>query len=273
MYLRMKKLITKISQIVLPIFGVTDRGDLSLRGSGFIVHNSNDYYLVSAKHVLDQNRTAGGIHIFSTTVSRHAVTGSLRLTRNTYDNKDGEEADIGVIKLGPEIPKPPYLDVHGTTVKIDSRAVEMTDIEIGELPREKQLFNVAGYPQSKNKIKHVTRHFTNHCFLFSGTSPSPSIYEKLGLVEREHILFTHTKNYRKEETGEIIDTPDPAGISGSPIFCYRPAPHHPGYYEIKVVGVATRRQKIEKLLQGTDIRNVLRLITETRAADGRPPAV
>ncbi len=260
----MPKYSIKLGRFAIPLYAI-NRGDPSVRGSGFIIKIGDDYYLVTAKHVFDQNWQPGGVFISPGPNKFFPALGVQIHTGNTLTIEEDDQADVTVVHLASKIPKPPYIFANangeemGHFVAIDENVSAMC-----VQPRTDCRYAVVGYPLSKNKITHARRYIQHNGYCHSDLSPGSAVYNRLGLDENKNILLKFDRKTGTGNLGDGVIFPEPLGMSGGPIFQIFTNPANSADFEFSIAGILTSREPNDGLMQGTDISRVFQMIRMLR---------
>ena len=254
----------KLGRFAIPLYAI-NRDDLSIRGSGFIIKIEDDHYLVTAKHVFDQNWQPGGVFISSEPNKFHPALGAQMHTGKSLTIEKDDQADISVVHLASDIPKPPYILAGDNSKEAGhSVAIDETVSALCVQPRAGCEYAVVGYPLSKNKITHARRYIQHNGYCHSDLSPESAVYKRLGLDEDKNILVKFDRKTGTGNLGNGVIFPEPLGMSGGPIFQIFRNPENSTDFKFSIAGILTSREPKDGLLQGTDISRVFQMIHKLR---------
>ena len=191
---------------VRPMYGVTENGRADQLGSAVLVSLDGTPCLLTAAHVVDQNRATtlyvGGDNtlveiaaVFETTVAPAA-------------GRNGDHYDFAIAPL------PMTMLVEMTTLKF------ITEQEMAPAPADSdRLFYTAlGFPNSKNKAAlNTSLKVQGQLYSYSSFARfQPALALKLDVSGREHVFIDHRKHSR-DETGRKVSSIAPRGLSGGAI--------------------------------------------------------
>lgn len=250
----------KLGKYSIPLYARSTRGDYSVRGSSFIIKIEEDYYLVTAKHVFDQNRTPGGVFISSAPGEFYLAKGNQIHTGKKLIIEKNDLADISIVHLASEIPKPPYRFIYEGENIANFDAIDKHVSSVNIFPHTDLYYAALGYPLSKNKINHARRYIQHNLYCYRDFSPGSDEYKKLGLDENKNILIKFDREQASLTPNQKILFPDPVGMSGGPIFQLFKNQNNPKDFYFSIAGIVTSQDPMKKFLQGTAISRVFNLI-------------
>lgn len=245
---------------VVPLYGFNEWNDPFVRGTGFYVHLSPHFYLVSAKHVFDEIHMPGGVWINPARSEFMQLRGLQLHSGKTMQVEQDDQLDLIVTQMHADMPKPPFISNEGQNMFINIHALEWGHLKSRELPRRLGVYHALGYPQSKNQINHSRRFLQSNLFSYSGISPGSAVYKELKVDEYKNILIIFDQKSAKGNIGNNIPFPNPQGMSGGPIINFTPNFKNVRESEFYVTGVVTERVRDRLLIRGTDIRYVKQMI-------------
>jgi hypothetical protein len=248
------ELATVLSRCIVPIFKSVE-AKLSHHGSGFLVSYGNNSFLVSAAHVFDCIRDGDDLFFYIKPKILRKITGHIRLTRTPKGaDRRADRFDVGVLKLeGQDLP--PYPEVHKYPLKIDGLMAEA-------LPRGDKEYLLLGFPGSKSKINAPAREVTSSVYAFRNVSAPLGKYANLGVAPDSHIVLSFDREKAVARDGRIQTFPDPAGMSGSPVWLLNDGSGRVDPTQTPVVGVAIEHCKTCRVIVATDVGLALTLIKD-----------
>lgn len=218
-------------------------------GAGFFVQKDDDYFLVSAAHVLDKALSHGLYFYSSPSVIRH-LTGRLVRSRPTGGRSD-DHIDIGVVKITGDV-RPPFPDVR----KI---AMNISYLKPRYLPRSKKHFAFVGFPATKSKVKRGGRSILVKPYSYRSDSILEDDYTKHGIQPETHVVLPLDLRKGFDPGGNMVHFPKPQGMSGSPVVVLYEQ-EDGGSRMFPVVAVAIEYRKKDKVVVATDVQYVLEAI-------------
>lgn len=240
---------------ILPLFAEVSNGKPKLIGSGFLISSSTDYYLVSAAHVFDEMRDGNELFFFIEPNTKRKLSGSLRLTETPEGKvRKHDRLDIGVLKLeGTGLPPYP---------KVDKYPLEISALRANVLPRESKQYLIVGYPETKSRANPIERKVTSKIYGFRSVSVPLEKYAVLGVNDQSHIVLSFDVKHTVGSNKQICAFPEPAGMSGSPVWLLYDENGSNDQNQTPVVGIAIEHHKSCHAIVATDIGVALRLINE-----------
>ncbi len=247
---------------VLPIYEDDDRGQPSLVGTSLVVDYRGCIFLVTAKHVLRRLKPGGNLYVYSRPGERRHLGG--RITWNTSDGYD--VVDVGVLKLEGE-GLPPYPDVN--CVPLDAGLLAPATG-----PRDGKWYLAIGYPGTRSKVNRQSRVVRAEPYANVGPAISSERIEKLGLDPHLHVVIAFHKGRVVGASGNMQSFPDPAGMSGSPLFLiYDQEAKEEQSGAFKVAGTLIEYRAKDQILLGTDIAVAINLMGRCLVGGGSSEAV
>jgi len=196
-----------LSKYVHPIYAEGKKGSPFLVGSGVLLHVANNVFLITAAHVIDENRDNDIYTIgqFGTT----ALEG--RFYRNESQRADhrDEPFDIGVLHLNRDSRK----------ALGEVKALLPSQCALPETQRAQRLHLIIGYPHTKNrKLDMSKKKVFPRTFRYYTLTASPKRHESLALDAATHILLDFERRHVMPFGGHDQTAPHPAGMSGGAVW-------------------------------------------------------
>lgn len=240
------ELANRLARCVVPLMQQRHGKVPTLVGTGFLVSYGAANFLVSAAHVLDQHE-----HLFfyvKPGVVRNLTGGAIVSTSlDAHGKRHGDRADVAVFRFD-EAP-PPYPEVE----KFATPVAELWPH--GQQSREKSRYMLVGFPGTRTRANPVAKMLTSELFSFRNVSAPTADYERLSISSDTHIVMPMNLQKTIDDDGRIKVSPDPHGLSGSPIFLLpRPGDRD---RSMPIVGVAIEHHRKHHLLVASDIRYAL----------------
>jgi Trypsin-like peptidase domain len=235
---------------VVPLFTSTSRNVPEMVGTGFFVHSRGLDYLVSAAHVLDMLATGRPLYFYSDfNVVRHLHGKIIRTKVPASGTRGADRLDIGAVQLtAPGLP--PYPSV-------DKLAVSVDDLYPRALPRDGKLYLVTGFPASRSRRNSQSRTMGSTAVMFQSISAETERYAALGTNPNDSIVLKFDVKNSALPNGRVQSAPNPAGMSGSPVWLVADS-FNPTVFDVTpLVGVAIEHHKVQRAIVVTDIRYVL----------------
>jgi hypothetical protein len=247
------KVATLLSRHILPLFVELPGGKPRLLGSGFLVSSGNQSYLISAAHVFDPLKKGEEPFYYIEAKLKRKLSGELRLSKVPQGgSRSSDRIDIGVLQLqGPRLP--PYPDVEKYPMPIQA-------FMPGALPREGKQYLHIGFPESHSRANPVGREVGSKVYAFRNISCPSEKYTQLGLSPETHVVLSFDRKNSLGPDGSTRAFPDPAGMSGSPVFLLYDENSHNDRTQTPIVGIAIEHRKAEHAIVATDIGFALTFI-------------
>lgn len=249
-----RRLANALVRHIVPLYEDEPNGRPRLHGTGFLVQGRRSSFLVSAAHVLDNFRR---LYYFVGPNTKCKVNGRLLLSKmpESNDRKD-DRVDVGVLRIGPDA-LPPYPEVDKVPIAIELLRPNLQP----RFPR--QYFNV-GFPVTRSRANPSAKQVKTEAVAFRNVSASPELYERLGVTEQSHIVLPFDVSRVYADDGSRRASPDPHGISGSPLWHLPPRPFAETR-PVQVVGIAIEHFKSERALVFVDINIAVRIMMDIEA--------
>ena len=232
----------------IPLYVDSD-GKPSHLGTGFFVQKKDDYFLVSAAHVLDIALSHGLFFYSSPSVIQH-LTGRLVRSRPTEVGRD-EHVDIGVVKITGEV-QSPYPEVR-------KFAMDISYLKPRYLPRSKKHFAFIGFPATKSKVKRKDRTILVKPYSYRSDSILEGDYARHGVQPETHVVLPLDLRKGFDPDGNKVHFPKPQGMSGAPVVVLYEQDDG-GSRTFPVVAVTIEYRKKDKVVVATDVQYVLEAI-------------
>jgi hypothetical protein len=242
----------QLGRHVVPIYRDDKRGRPRLHGSGLLLATSNSSFLVTAAHVLDPLRVDKNLYLHLRKRKLH-LAGKYLLTNPPHGEiRDDDQLDLGILRLdGPAAP--PYLEIEKVPLPIEA-------LMPGAIPRQRKQYCVLGFPGSQGKVdlgrrEVVARAYTNLC-----RSSPPEKYEELGLPTSRNIVLEFNRTRVLDRKGQRQTFPQPAGMSGSPVWLLWDAEGQNDVKQTPVVGILIEHRQDQQVLVAADAMFVVEMI-------------
>jgi len=218
-------------------------------GTGFFVRKDDEYFLVSAAHVLEKS-LSHGLYYYSTPSIKRYLSGRLVLSK-VKDNRANDRIDIGVVKMTGEM-LPPYPEVQ-------KFAMDYSYLAPSYLPRSRKHYSFIGFPATKSKVSNISRSVEVQAYAYRSDSVPDDKYSFYGLVPDTHVVLPLDLKRVNESEGTIINFPKPQGMSGSPVVVLYEL-EDGGSRVFPVVAVAIEYKQKSKAVIATDVKYVIAAI-------------
>jgi hypothetical protein len=218
-----------------------------------LVSNAASSFLISAAHVFDPLKSGSKLFFYVGHKRVHNLQGSVLLTVPPVgETRRADRLDIAVLLLAEEA-SPPYPEVN-------KQAIPINALIASALPRERKNYLVTGFPASKTQLHPVRRQVESAPYGNWSACASKAGYGRVGCSDQTHIVMPFN---RKKVVGQHLATrtfPNPAGMSGSPVWLLYDEVETNDPTQTPVVGVFIEYHSSHHLLVATDINVALDMI-------------
>jgi len=253
-----ERLAEQLLRYIVPIFRDDGGGKQESHGTGFLISNMGGSFLISAAHVFDPVRSGTNLFFYTGHKRVLRLSGSICLTTPPEGtSRDADRFDIGVLRLE-EAVSPPYPEVN-------KQALPINALMPTALPREKKHYLLIGFPGSKTQLHRARRNFESAPYGNWSTSAPKAAYGRVGCSDQTHIVMRFN---RKKVVGQGLTTrafPNPAGMSGSPVWLLYDEVRTNDPTQTPLVGVFIEYHSSHHLLVATDISVALDMINRAEA--------
>jgi len=239
-----------MSKFVVPLYQEDGRGRPSLYGSGFFVKAGEHHFLVSAAHVLE-TINANPLFYYIAPEIKRKLSGK-RLLNPWQGDREKDPIDIGVLKLSGE-GLPPYPHVGKV-------AIDVSYLRPGYLPRSGINYMLVGFPASQSHVNPALRQVAATAYGYRNCSIKEDEYCKHGLSPETHLALPLDLEVGFDSNGKHRNFPRPQGMSGSPMWILYDEDGRDDSQVLPIVAVGTKYWRKERLLVGTDVAVVIKMI-------------
>lgn len=240
---------------VVPIFCDGKSGKPILQGTGFLIEDAKNSYLISAAHVFDLLKSNRDLFFYVGTKHIRKLAGSLRLTIPPNESDRGaDRLDIGVLRLEGEA-LPPYPEIN-------KQALPITALMESAQPRTEKQYLVTGFPGSQSRLNPISKQFKSKPYGNWMQSVSEKTYVQVGCSPDHHIVMRFDQHKVFGKVGAAQSFPNPEGMSGSPVWLLYNDLGANDPNQTPIVGVFIEYHRHEKLVVATDIRVALDIIRD-----------
>jgi hypothetical protein len=237
----------------VPIFSVGEDGSPLIEGTGFFVAYSKRTFLVSAAHVLDRHLVEKQkLYIFPSDIPAIEIKGNGCLTVLPSSGKREDDLiDVGILEINPSVLIGPNIEL---ILPFDALRAEKSNLG-------KKIFLTVGYPKTRINKKYYGKRLSPLQFSYWGLAANKDLYISTKLDPAEHILIPFDRKNCSSVDGHKGKTPDPDGISGSPVWLFVDSDNPEANKIETVAGVITELDRVNKCLVATTISPVLEMIS------------
>lgn len=246
----------KYLKSVRAIYGSTENGTPTHIGSCVAVEISSDKYLITAAHVVDLN------DITSLYVSGEKnlvlIETRVDVTAAPDGDREKDKIDFAILYLSNEM-KEKIGDIY---------YISQVDMILRDLGGNEKCCLALGYPNSKNKFNPKNcNNVKETLFVYtSNLKHEDDLYEKVEANKRHHYLLDYCQKHSKDETGGVVNSIYPQGVSGGGLF-YIEGMTNPESYKPdapctgKLAGILIEFRKEHKVLIYTKLSTILSALT------------
>lgn len=192
---------------IRPVYWVTADGKPDQLGSAVLIEIDNARCLLTAAHVIDENR-ASSLYVGGDSALVQ-ISADFSATVAPAGDRDRDHYDFAIAEL------PSAMLADMSSLKFITEAEMVSPSDHGE----KRLYSALGYPNSKNKMKKIANDLKVRGQLYSYSSFArfqPALALKLDVSGDEHLFIDHGK-YSRDESGRKVGSVAPRGLSGGAI--------------------------------------------------------
>ena len=239
-----------MAKVVVPLYQEDGRGRPSSYGSGFFIKAGEHHFLVSAAHVLETIK-AKPLFYYSAPEIKRKLSGKLLLNPWQGDRKN-DPIDIGVLRLSGE-GLPPYHEVG-------KFSIDVSFLRHRCLPRSGKHYMIVGFPASQSHVNPALRQVAATAYGYRNCSIKEDEYCKHGLSPETHLALPLDLELCFDSNVKHRNFPRPQGMSGSPIWILYDEDGRDEPQVLPIVAVGTKYWRKERLLVGTDVAVVIKMI-------------
>lgn len=247
------KMATLLARHVLPLFFDDQHGKPQRCGSGFLVSAGTASYLISAAHVFDTVKEGREPYFYIGPKTKRKLSGNARLTRVPPGrSRRNDNLDIGVLRLeGPGLPPYPAIEKY---------PLPIAALKPSALPREGKQYLLVGFPGTQTSLDPTKKQVTTKLYSYRNISHPTEKYSRIGVDARSHIAVIFDRKKALGADGNLRSFPDPAEMSGSPVWLLYDHNGPNDATQTPVVGVAIEHRANHRAMIATDIGLALEYI-------------
>lgn len=249
------ELAKKYLKSVRAIYGSTEHGSPVHIGSSVAIIYKEEKYLITAAHVLDENKltalyVSGESHLT-------LIEATAFVTSAPEGNRDDDIIDFAIIHIDEKL-QSDIGDIH---------YISKSEMLLNDLDGNYRCCLALGYPNSKNKVKlKGGNHIKEASFVYAGYLKSDAeLYIRTGTNPKYHYLLDYNWKYSKDEHNNIVSSVRPRGVSGGGLFLiekiiepesYRPNVPCSG----KLIGILIEFRKNQNVLVYTKLAVIINIL-------------
>ena len=239
---------------VRPIYGSTSSGRPDHIGSAVLFKVDSHHFLITAAHVIDWKKEAtlyvGGEKEFI------ELRGDCYSTVHESGDREKDKYDFAILKLNFNI-----VSKFG-----DIRFITPNQTNPNDFIKRGRVYLALGYPNTKNrKFDNNLKKTTSNPLIYSSViTDNQNLYYELGVQQYTHALLKFDKKRVKDESGQIVISPNPTGASGGGLFYIGdfadPDTYAPGPVEGKLVGILIEWHSSKKVIMAVRVSTIIETI-------------
>ena len=199
----------KLLKYITAIYRVDAAGNPEQFGTGVFLNVGDQYFLVTAAHVLDDNKDST-LYIPSNQSGNLVILeGASFKSVADGEDRNNDRTDVGVVVL-----KSDLVDEIGRDSFLPAA---MTDVD--DIGKQGDIYIAMGYPAQKNgKVDLVKKNFKRRPASYTANILPDEKLAAIGVHRGSHLLLSFKKRHSRDTTGKDITAPDPYGMSGGPLW-------------------------------------------------------
>lgn len=234
--------VVKLTNTIVPILGSTEHGEPRAVGSGILFGAGDERFLITAAHVLDENKTTtlylpGNSELVE-------LSGPSRQSRAPENNRDLDRIDTAYIHLSGDI----VSRINQVYWFLPPQLVDMSDVSMA-----KKYYMFTGYPHKALGKVYGTRKITGQLHTYTDRASDPAVYTQVDVDPTSNIAINFDAKRVKDDKGRTVIPKERQGMSGGGVWNFNDSPQNPGLPNIRLCGVAIEHHKKYKCLLATRI--------------------
>ena len=239
----------KLTTTIIPILGSTERGKPCAVGSGILLAVGNERFLITAAHVLDENKVTtlylpGNSELVE-------LSGPSRQSKPPENKRGLDRFDTAYIQLSGDI----VSRINKVYWFLPPQLVDMNDVST---PGKFYMFT--GYPHKALGVVYGTRKIAGQLHSYADHASEAGIYTHVDANPTSNIVINFDEKRVQDGNGRIVTPKERQGMSGGGVWNFNGGPQLPGVPKIRLCGVAIEHHKKHKCLLATKINFVLESI-------------
>ena len=241
----------RATKYVVPLYGTAERSKRYVVGSGALVRIDDMGFLLTAAHVLDEQRRVGtNIEVPGRNALLPIGGQAMKSPLPASGRRDDDQIDIGILPLQPEIVE--ELLAHFTFLDVEQ-------LDPSDVPGTQTLYTFVGYPSSQHEGPRGGV-LTIEPVRYTSGPLHPEMYPK-GFQLETHASIDFDAKRMVARTERVQTPPDPHGVSGGGVFRIGTWDEIiAGTNVERLVAIAIEVRKQERCLLGTRIAFPLEMI-------------
>lgn len=212
-----------LGKYVCPIYSINEKGKLILLGSAVLIRINIYNFLITAAHVLKENREST-LYLFGKS-SLIELKGTVYTT--PFENAINSRNEFS------------FMHLDESTIKelIHFDFLDVSFIEPNDFTHQHKLYTFVGFPSTKNKPRPDIKTVKRSVFVYSNNSSNNLLYRHFNVAPYSHIIVGYEKEEGINTQGEVLTMPDPYGMSGGGVWNLTDFNQLPITFSPKLVGI------------------------------------
>ena len=205
LYANLQQAERRVQGAVCPIYGIDEHDRPQLIGSSVPFRLGTRSFLLTAAHVLNENRRTslyvGGVNDLV------PLAGPSHRTGTTIDGRRGDSFDFGFIDIS-DTPPEQWLRYQFVTPDY---------LDVDDVPAADALYAFVGYPETRNKRLWGQKFQLSPMAIVLMPTPLRR-YDSLGLNPTAQFAGEFSRNKQFDSKKRVVVGPEPHGISGGGVW-------------------------------------------------------
>jgi hypothetical protein len=193
----------------MPLYSADEQGLAEIAGSAVFLQIGTGYFLVTAGHVFDINKTS--VLYFPTENKLVEIAGVSCISTAPQQIRQRDEFDCGFLHV--------VCDALPVLLK-QFWPLPMSFVDVNDTTNSGEQYSFCGYSQDLTAIDTEHRQINAQCFSFTSTAVEDRQYRKLHLTKDRNIVINFHPRKAKNSSGEIVTPFSPHGLSGGAVWKY-----------------------------------------------------
>jgi hypothetical protein len=245
--------LSELADYVVPFYVPDARGNPQLLGSAVPIQISDQYFLATAAHVLDQNDAArmgdDASNLYLPLDLRLEALPSVPAFKTSVPpsgRREDDLADVAILALPPSVAKR----------LAPRRFLLPRDFAMRDHLEPASDYVFSGFPAAQNGPVYGTTRVRSQCLAYFGRWASAADARDPRIAPHLHVLARFDRRRVRDFEGQTISAPDPKGMSGGPVW----VPPTSSAQAFRVVGIGIEHRSSTRLLVGTRLTTVVAAI-------------
>lgn len=242
----------QLARHCVPLFHYDKKRSPEICGSSLLLQNVDRMYLVTAAHVLDPLRVNEPIFFYSDSENIIQIGGSFHSSSPHLKNeRNGDKVDIAIWRIPDEC----------ISMMSTYQPVPISQLKPDGADRRGKTYGVVGYPCTLSKADFLKKTLTTKVLCYYNPAFELSEYGKFGFDAKTHIIVKYDRKRVVSPNGDQQISPDPHGLSGSPLWIFFDQSREERVWMEPIVGIVVEHNPLHKGIIATGIQHVLRFFS------------